>query len=200
MARFNVYYVIYSECQDSVSWIFRGQAQQNNTVLTFNMGDTLNLMCLGFYNSWGYNFFMIISKGDSPPSEISVDYPNEDVYELTISGDGTVIYDDFYGIYAGYENFVVVPGPFQAAYASGRDYRNVGVALLQPADAGTYHCTGRLSYIYNNYIFYDYGVIYSGGLTIMVNTKEGQAKSATTNANKLLTYTALIMGASKFLF
>ena len=162
------------------------------------MGDTLNMVCKGFYAYKENSFWMVISKGATPPE---LDYTETNYYELVIDNPGTLIYDDFEGIQPGFENFVVVPGTFSAAAASGNDYRHVGIALLKPQDAGTYHCSGIAIYYNTEYgCFDDNWYSTSGGLTIVVNTKIGQAHSSIAKASQAMTYSALILSASKLLF
>ena len=120
---------------------------------------------------------------------------------MTLSDAGTLIFDDFEGIQPGFENFVIVPSSYGSAVASGNDFRYIGVALLKTEDAGTYHCSGVPIYYdsYCNYFDGDDGQT-SGALTIVVNTKVGQAHSSIAKASQAMTYSALILSASKLLF
>ena len=208
----------------SVSWYFRGQAVQNNTVLQFNMYDTLNLVCKSvlvidyeFINSlpipaylpWGFfRPWFVITKGASPPSEIGLTENSVDYMSLGVDNPGTLIYSDYNGLQPGFENFVVIVGhqtPYTTQY-----YRYVNVGVLRPDDSGTYHCSATIYYDYDLTGEEDEDVPElpgselnyptSGGLTIMVNTKQGQAHSSRAKSANLLTYSAILLGASKLLF
>ena len=117
---------------------------------------------------------------------------------LTVSDPGTMVWNDFDGIQAGFENFLVIPdGLSYANYGDNAQYafRNVHVGTLRTTDSGTYHCS----------VCYGSGKTEgklgtSGALTIMVNTKEGQAHSIRSKVSSILTYSAVIIGASKFIF
>ena len=182
-----------------VSWVFQGTAQQNSSALTFNLYDTLNLICRTNGAGVSNNLIYVISKGTTPTGmALSTGV-------LTVKNIGTLVYSDVDGIQKGYENFVIYSGAYNSAAGASLlyDYRYVSVGTLKTTDSATYVCSvGSLAdgdtvtdattdvAIYQT----------SGGLTITVNTKSGQALSARTHVNSFLTYSAAIMGASKLFF
>ena len=176
----------------TVSWIYRGNAQLNNTALSFNQDDTLSLSCRAQSDS-SSSFAFSITRGSKPPSGVTYGSTPGPTFTVTYSDGGAIIYDDVQGIQAGYENFVVTRFQGQISALAGNEYLRIGVAALRQADAGTYHCSAI--------VFPTTTTIYtSGGLTINVYTKQGQAHSSKTSVNKLMTYSAMMLGASKLLF
>ena len=174
-----------------VSWVFRGTAQQNNSVLLFNMYDTLTLVCRAQATGFITNVMFAIHKGKAPTditgassAPLTLSYPNG----------GTLVYSDLNGIESGFENFVISMNPVnRATYTYGMyAFRYVNVGTLMPADSGTYHCSGKIPG--------DALMMGSGALTITVNTKVGQARSSTTQFSHFMIYSAALMGATKFLF
>ena len=211
----------------SVSWFFQGQAVQNNTVLQFNMYDTLSLTCKSTMDLWyyipeeyapgapeGVNLELLIrptfaiTRGSSPPSDMYFDLNTSANYFLSVDDPITLIYSDWQGLQTGFENFIVLPG-FQSFYTT-EFFRYVNVGVLRPQDSGTYHCSASLIpdemmtldsedyFEYPTWIFE--GRTTSGGVTIMVNTKQDQARSIRAKSANLLTYTVALLGASKILF
>lgn len=169
----------------------KGQVLSNNTALTFNMADTLNLVCF-VKNLVDYNdeFYIAITKG-LPATEYTW---TEDAYteKVAVSTAGTLIYDDFNGIQAGYENFVIFASYVEADYATDTTRRYINIYSLQTSDSGTYYCSS----IYDGE-YYIPSV--SGALVITVNTKEGQAHSTRVKKADIMTYSALLFSSSKLL-
>ena len=141
---------------------------------------------------------------------------------ISLSDQGTLIYSDYEGALAGYENFVVYSG----AYSKYRPnyFRHVSVPILMQADAGTYHCSvyefsagpsgkalvepeSRVAReVHNTRLrraadtISDNVLLLSGGLTIVVNTKSDQALSTRAQSTQITAYSLAIMTASKLLF
>ena len=177
------------------SWIFQGKATTNNSALTFNLYDTLNLICYA-YGAPGYAYsklIFIISKGTIPTNATYTPATTT----LTVNNVGTLIYSDIDGLQSGYENFIIFSTPYLYSTLTNTfdyDLRYVNVGTLKTTDSATYHCSAH---------FYDSAApefMTSGGLTITVNTKSGQAHSSRAQVNSMLTYSAAIIGASKLLF
>ena len=139
-----------------------------------------------------YAVTFAIHKGTAPTG-MSYTKP-----QLTITGGGTLVYSDVTGLESGFENILIVTSGGSTYYNGGAVYwfRQMSIGVLMQADAGTYHCSG---------MYYDGGptsgyFMSSGGLTIVVNTKPGQARSPRAHYNALLTYTSALLGGSKLLF
>ena len=188
-----LFFLVSHAATNSISWVFRGTAQSNNTVLSFNQGDTLDLACRGISDTAGRYFVFTITRGSKAPSAISSSTSLGSAFTVTYTDAGTVIYNDVEGVKAGYENFVVIRFQNSATASAGVELLRLGVGLLRTQDAGTYHCSGIT-------LQDTTPLLTSGGLTINVYTKQGQAGSGQTSANKLITYSALMVGASKLLF
>ena len=137
--------------------------------------------------------FFAFTKGTKPPSNMTTSYNS--YYTLNIENPGTLIYDDFNGIKSGYENIVVYDSNVDASYYSAKTIRYMNIATLKTTDAGTYHCSAMLSSS-SSYS----GFLTSGAVTIVVNTKAGQAHSTRAFENMFLTYSALVLSASKLFF
>ena len=155
------------------------------------MYDTLSLMCRAQavrYVAW---VMFAVHKGNAPTDmTIAEATPTS----LTFANGGPLIYSDLDGVQAGYENFVIFMNAVNGVINEAGEYaiRYVNVGTLMPADAGTYHCSARINS--------DDYMMGSGALTITVNTKQGQARSSNTQFSQLLTYSAVLIGASKNLF
>ena len=169
--------------------MFRGAAQANNTALAFNQGDTLQLTCKAQSSTGGTGFAFAVTKGSKPPSNVTVDTSGSRP-TYTLIDPGTVIYNDVDDVLPGFENFVIIRFFSTGTSMFGNEYLRLGVGMLRKEDAGTYHCSTVI----------EGTITTSGGLTINVFTKSGQAHSSQTNANKLMTYSAIMLGASKLLF
>ena len=134
-------FVDHAECGDltGVSWIFRGIAQQNNSVLAFNLYDTLSLICRCDGDAPKNGAVFAISKGTIPTSMTFT------ATGLTLSNVGSLIWTDVDGIQAGFENFIIIPeatvnaGPMMSVAKYARRFLNV--ATLNTADAGTLFCS-----------------------------------------------------------
>ena len=172
-----------------VSWIFRGTAQQNNTVLTFNMYDTLNLICRANGLAISNQLIFIVSKG-TIPTTATFDTASA---TLSVSNMGTLIFSDVDGLQAGFENFVIYTDAYISPVASNLlyQYRYVNVGVLRTEDSATYHCSA--------YYYHASTPAFktSGGLTVVVNTRSDQARSTKNGINSFLAYSAAILGASK---
>ena len=159
------------------------------------MLDTLNLLCK-VTGIQVYYVTFVIHKGQAPTGMQATGSPP--LLTVQISGGGTLIYSDETGPQAGYENVIVItPGgsQFFASYAwATYFFRLVNIATLRPTDSGTYHCSGMFQDGLASNSF-----LSSGGLTITVNTKPGQAGSSRAYQNNILTYSAALLGASKLL-
>ena len=184
----------HAECLtvSGVSWIFRGTAQQNNSVLAFNLYDTLSLICRCDGDAPKNGAVFAISKGTIPTSMTFT------ATGLTLSNVGSLIWTDVDGIQAGFENFIIIPeatvpsGPMMTNAKYAHRFLNVGT--LGASDAGTYHC----SVAYLNSIGSPVSnFVNSGGLTVVVNTKSDQAGSTATRVNRFLAYSTAVLGASK---
>ena len=117
---------------------------------------------------------------------------------LVYSDAQTTIYDDFNGVYDGYENIIFLQKSLvgEIAQYDYKLYMNIGV--LRPADAGTYFCSSALIPFQGGAQTFAFGN--SGAVTIQVNTKPGQAHSSRANSQNFLTYSAMLLSASKLLF
>ena len=113
---------------------------------------------------------------------------------------GTVIYDDLTGIYAGFENIAIFSGDLVGSVLATTSTRYVNIGILKPGDAGTYFCSGSILQGFGTPGSYPLYFFASGGINLMVNTKPGQAHSSFSKPQKLLTYSAMLLGASKLLF
>ena len=159
----------------------------------------MNLICRATAASAVGKLVFAVSKG-TIPTGMSISSGL-----ISLKNGGTLIYSDLGGIQSGYENFVIYASPYNGVSAVigalTYDYRYVSVGTLKTADSATYICsaayfanTGSAPSDASPTIFQT-----SGGLTITVNTKSGQAHSARTRVNSLVAYSAAIMGASKLL-
>ena len=127
-----------------VSWIYQGTAQQNNSALTFNLYDTLNLICRATGASIGNSLIYVVSKGTIPTGMTL-----SSAGALTVKNIGTLIYSDVDGIQKGYENFVIytggcniaVSGTVQLGSKLIYDYRYVSVGALKTTDSASYICS-----------------------------------------------------------
>ena len=155
------------------------------------MYDTLSLVCRAKAVGCLATVMFAIHKGNAP-SDMTIAETTPTT--LTFTNGGTLIYSDLDGVQAGYENFVIFMNAVNAVTYEAGEYaiRYVNVGTLMPADSGTYHCSGK--------IYTDILMLGSGGLTITVNTKEGQALSTQKQFSKLLTYSTALMSASKLFF
>lgn len=178
-----------SQSLSGVSWIYRGTAQQNNSALTFNLYDTLNLVCRASVDQTFNSVIFAVSKG-SIPTTMTLSSAGA----LSIANVGTLIWSDVDGVKSGYENFNIYGSTYNGQMHATfiYDYRFVNVGTLKTTDSGTYHCSA--AYITDNSAT---AVKTSGGLTITVNTQSGQAHSSRTGVNHFLTYSAAILGATK---
>ena len=155
-------------------------------------------MCRATTGSISGKLVFAVSKG-SIPTGMSISSG-----VITVKNVGTLIYTDLGGIQSGYENFVIYGSPYNGQIQSALiyDFRYVSVGTLKTADAGIYSCT--VAYLGSSTAAVtdaDTGSFAtSGRLTITVNTKSGQAHSSRAQVNRLVTYTAALMGASKLLF
>ena len=161
------------------------------------MLDTLSLICRGIGSAGpSTDITFIITKGSQPPTLATI--TNASPYaSLTIANVPSLIYSDFDGLQQGYENIVVIPSAYNTYVGSLAKYvyRYVTIGTLRPTDSGTYHCSAGIGPggIANYFAT-------SGGLTITVNTKPGQARSARVHVNNFLAYSTALLGASKLLF
>lgn len=181
-----------------MSWFVRGQAQENSTFLSFNRLDTLHLGCIA--ESWAYNDTLLfaITRGDSEPILSRTDSRQDFLY-LYIDEAEEVIYDDVHGVHEGFENFLVFRHQSEMTKWAAREMRYLNVGVLQPQDSGRYHCVA----LSNNVIDTEYNTPTSwnaGSLVIEVNNAGGLGRSSMRKANNLMTYSALLVGASKIMF
>ena len=176
----------------TVSWVFRGTAQTNNTVLVFNQDDALNLACVYTNLAASQGKVVAITRGSKPPTAMNrvvgaLGYTSTDV-----TNPGTLIYSDFLGRRPGFENFFFL---FSGIGKTSGYYMYASV--LRTSDAGTYHCS---AYTYNLVTTSIASMFTSGGLNIVVNTKPGQSRSDRIHSSKFLSYSVALMGASKVLY
>jgi hypothetical protein len=174
-----------------VSWIMKGKSVANNTVLTYNVGDSFTMKCLSDQRLIG-----AITKSSTPPVatmfSLNMDSVNLGNYLFAVSGT-TLIYDDINGPAGDYEYYGFF-GSGYSAYSAGGYFLTWKIAILLGNDAGTYFCSGH-----NKQTTASLVVVYSSGaLTIQVNTKVGQSLSSASR-NKMLQYSFLLSSAVKLL-
>ena len=154
--------------------------------------DTLNLLCRANGAMIYYTTF-VIHKGQAPTGmEVSL------AGDFAITGGGTLVYSDLTGPEAGFENIIITtPGGSPGVVMVAKYwFRQINVGILMQSDAGTYHCS--VMHMTGGTIPGSF--MSSGGLTIVVNTKPGQARSHRAHSNQILTYSAALLGASKLIF
>ena len=186
-------------CAKTLSWYYRGTAQSNNTVLTFNKDDTFVVTCTFTTDvSYSDSICFSVTKGSNSPTITPTIVSSTGVMSFTYSS-GTLLYSDIYGIASGYE--YIGFNVYGVSTYSSKLFLNMGFGLLTQADAGTYHCNTFMYSVSGSsaagYTLTTSTKNTSGGLTLVVNTKSGQAHSSTIKSSKILTYSTLILGASK---
>ena len=136
-----------------------------------------------------------VTKGTSAPTNINVTETGY-TYEMVYSNAQTIIYDDLNGLYDGFENMLIFSKSFYGEIFS-RNYRMyVNIGTLRLSDAGTYFCTVMVPYYIGNKLMAIAGFADTGGVTIQVNTKPGQAHSTRADGRNVLTYSAVLLSAA----
>ena len=181
-------------CQtDRISWIYRGTELANNSVLTFNKGDSLNVVCATFVYTSGITGLGALTKGSTPPSNIDIALTAIGYFQMSYTNPGTLIMSMTDGIAKGFENFSFM----FLGQASNQININILISQLRSEDSGTYHCGGIFFTLEADLSITGKSYKTSGALTLVVNTKAGQSRSSKDISSKFLTYSAAILGASK---
>ena len=120
-----------------VSWFHRGISQSNNSVLRFNIYDTLNLACRAYGSNARGRFVFVISKGHVPTTAKSDN--GWTVINGPFSNWDQIICSDTEDITPGYENFVVI----------GTNHMTNSVSNSKFAYDTRYVNVGRLTYCSN---------------------------------------------------
>ena len=182
----------------TVSWIHRGNALLNNTVLIFNKDDTLNLACTAS-TATKEIFLFSITKGTSPPSNVNLTATSYGS-RLAYTDLQTLIYDDIDGISDGYENILILSKNYLGLSVNLEFKVYMSIGVLRPSDAGIYFCVASVPKYSVSTATGIAAFANSGGVTIQVNTKPGQARSSRANAQSFLAYSTVLLSAYKLLF
>ena len=174
-----------------VSWYYRGMGLRANSNRTFNVGDSLNLACVG---QAGFSIEPLIFAINKASIPANLHYTPGNPSTFTVTDEGRLIYDDYNGVAAGHENFAVIRYQNEMTNEFGKGSLIIRAMSLTRADAGTYHCSAVMRT--------DPSLTYtSGALNLVINLKPGQARSTrSTIASKLVTYSAVVLTASKLVF
>ena len=185
----------------SISWVYRGQYQENSTLLQFNVFDTLNLACVADSGEYNDTLAIAITKGNTPPDlylfDDSKDYGFISFYVLDAE---EIVYDDVYGIYENFENFMIFRHQSQLTQLASKEFRYITIQQLYPSDSGEYYCSAQSLEEVRRDGTYVAGVYHSGSVVISVDSLGLVTGSPLRKASQVMTYSALLLSASKILF